>query len=228
MSRGATARLFAAVELPATVREELLAWTQSVAGSRPARAGREAHGTLRVLEAASLHLTLCFLGSRPVEEIVLVAGAIAEALEGYLEGAPELSLGAPLWLPPKRPRALAIEVRDDSGSLLRLQGALAKALAATIDCHPERRRFKAHITVARMRADRSRGGSRAGQGRDALPPTPQLRFSAPAVALYRSWLSPHGARYEAIARLSLTPASAEAPGAHADADTSGWPAHAIE
>src|SRR5437016_4113004 len=81
------------------------------------------------------------------------AGAIAEALEGYLEGAPELSLGAPLWLPPKRPRALAVEVRDDSGALLRLQGALAEALAGTIDWQPERRRFKAHITVARMRAD---------------------------------------------------------------------------
>jgi len=228
MSRGATARLFAAVELPATVRGELLAWTQSVAGRRAVRAGREAPGTLRVLEAASLHLTLCFLGSRPVEEIALAAGAIAEALEGNLEGAPELSLGAPLWLPPKRPRALAVEVRDDSGALLRLQGALAKALAGTIDWQPERRRFKAHITVARMRADRSRGGSRAGQGRDALPPTPQLRFSAPAVALYRSWLSPHGASYEAIARLSLTPASGEAPGAHADAGKSGWPAHAIE
>ena len=228
MSRGATARLFAAVELPAMVRGELLAWTQSVAGKRPARAGREAPGTLRVLEADSLHLTLCFLGSRPVEEIELATGAIAEALDGYLEGAPELSLGAPLWLPPKRPRALAVEVRDDSGALLRLQGVLAGALAGTIDWQPERRRFKAHITVARMRADRNRGGSHAGQGRDALPPTPQLRFSAPAVALYRSWLSPHGASYEAIARLSLAPDTGETRGARVDAGKSGWAAHAIE
>jgi 2'-5' RNA ligase len=221
MSRGATARLFAAVELPATVRGELLAWTQSVAGKRPARAGREAPGTLRVLEADSLHLTLCFLGSRPVDEIALVNAAIAEALDGYLEGVPELSLGAPLWLPPKRPRALAVEVRDDSGALLMLQAALAETLAGTIDWQPERRRFKAHVTVARMRADRSRRGSRAGQGRDELPPTPQLRFSATSVALYRSWLSPHGASYEAIARVSLDLASGEAPGAHLDAGRSG-------
>ena len=228
MSRGATARLFAAVELPAMVRGELLAWTQSVAGKRSARAGREAPGNLRVLEADSLHLTLCFLGSRPVEEIALATAAIAEALDGHLEDAPELSLGAPLWLPPKRPRALAVEVRDDSSALLRLQGALADTLAGTIDWQPERRHFKAHITVARMRADRSRGGPRGGQGRDALPPTPQLRFSATSVALYRSWLSPHGASYEAIARLSLAVASGEAPGAHLDAGKSGWPAHAVE
>jgi len=212
MSRGATARLFAAVELPATVREELLAWTQGVAGRRLARAGREAPGTLRVLEASSLHLTLCFLGSRPVEEISRATGAIAEALDRHLEDAPELSLGAPLWLPPKHPRALAVEVRDDSGTLQRLQGALAEALAGAIDWQPERRRFKAHITVARMRADRARGRSRAGQGHDPLPPTPQLRFSAPAVALYRSWLSPHGASYEVIARLSLAAASGAARG----------------
>ena len=197
MSRGATARLFAAVELPAIVRGELLAWTQSVAGSRPARAGREAAGALRVLEAASLHLTLCFLGSRPVEEIALATGAVAEALDGYLEGAPELSLGAPLWLPPKRPRALAVEVRDDSGALLRLQGALAEALAGTIDWQPELRRFKAHITVARVPR-----GVRVNAPDELAAPAP-LQFAGAAVTLYRSRLSRAGAQYEPLARAEL-------------------------
>ena len=42
----------------------------------------------------------------------------------------ELSLGAPLWLPPRRPRALAVEVRDESGALLALKGDVLNALAA--------------------------------------------------------------------------------------------------
>ena len=38
-----------------------------------------------------------------------------------------------------------------------------------------------------------------------LPPTPQLRFSAQAVVLYRSFLEPSGARYEALASCELPP-----------------------
>jgi len=38
-----------------------------------------------------------------------------------------------------------------------------------------------------------------------LPATPQLRFTPPEVVLYRSWLAPEGATYEALASCELTP-----------------------
>ena len=74
-----------------------------------------------------MHLTLCFIGSRPVEEIEPIAAAL---------GAPqapvgELFLGAPLWLPPRSPRSLALAVHDRRGELARAaRGGAARARGA--------------------------------------------------------------------------------------------------
>ena len=105
----------------------------------------------------------------------------------------ELSLGAPLWLPPRRPRALAVEVRDESGALLALKGDVLNALAAVseADLAAERRRFRPHVTVARLR-ERIRPQERQ------LAPTPALAFAPESLALYRSFLARDGARYESL------------------------------
>jgi 2'-5' RNA ligase len=193
MSRAATARLFVAVDPPPDVGERLSAWARAVA----ARAG-EGHGsrrTMRVLAADTLHLTLCFLGSRPVGEIDALAAALGscEALRC------ELSIGAPLWLPPRHPRALAVEVHDDGdGQLERLQAQATRALADVGGWEPPRRRFRAHITLARLAS-----GARVGSAGDGLPPTPAAGFSPRSMVLYRSWLSPAGATYEALASFAL-------------------------
>ena len=113
----------------------------------------------------------------------------------------ELSIGAPLWLPPRRPHALAVEVSNDpDGGLAALHGALAQTLARVCGYREERRRFRAHVTLARMRE-----GPRGSGGGRALPATPALSFTPPAIVLYRSWLSPAGASYEALARSTLVP-----------------------
>jgi 2'-5' RNA ligase len=156
---------------------------------------------MRVLEARSLHLTLCFLGSRPVTEIDALTGALAACAEPV----GELSVGAPLWLPPRRPRSLAVEIGDGDGRLARLQRSLAAALAGVSGWEPERRRFRAHVTVARVR-DMTAGVN------VALPATPRLSFTPDALVLYRSWLEPSGAEYQALAtcRLAETAACARA------------------
>jgi 2'-5' RNA ligase len=209
MTRGATARLFVAVDPPAEVCEELLAWTRRalarVSGGRSPRA----NGDARVLEREALHLTVCFLGGRPVSEIDTIGGALADCAASV----GELELGAPLWLPPRHPRVLAVEVHDRDGGLERLHGALCGALADATDWQPERRRFKAHITVARIRGgrrDRRRrpGAAPSADGHEhaqepSLPATPQLRFTPAAVVLYRSFLSRSGASYEALASCEL-------------------------
>ncbi|HUB72574.1 MAG TPA: RNA 2',3'-cyclic phosphodiesterase [Solirubrobacteraceae bacterium] len=205
MSRGATARLFAAIELPAAVRERLTAWTRAAfAGLREAGGSRAA---LRALEEDSLHLTLCFLGERPVGEIAALSAALA-ALR--LEAC-ELALGAPLWLPPRRPRALAVEVHDFHGELAGVQERVSAALAGAGAWSPERRRFRAHVTLARVRgggrAERGAGAASRGRptGAGALPATPRLSFTPEAVVLYRSWLGQRGASYEPLAAAALAP-----------------------
>jgi 2'-5' RNA ligase len=162
-----------------------------------------------------MHITLCFLGSRPVGELDTLASAI-ERCEAPPAG--ELSLGAPLWLPPGSPRSLALEIGDGDGRLERLQHVVVETFARAIAWEPDRRRFRAHVTVARIgrgkpsrgnRLSRRRaaGGRRVGGEADArgpfLPPTPQLSFTPSAVVLYRSWLERQGASYEALATREL-------------------------
>jgi 2'-5' RNA ligase len=206
MSRGATARLFVAVDPPAHVREQLAAWALSAAAGVGSRASDRGARTLRLLEPETLHLTLCFLGNRPVHEI----GAIGSTLSGWDTDLGELSLGAPLWLPPRRPHALAVEIRDRGGGLTRLHETVTRAISEASAWEPERRRFRAHITVARMRERARRGRGAAGGGAAGadprLPATPQLSFTPESVVLYRSWLSRAGATYEAIATCHLIPA----------------------
>ena len=114
MSRGATARLFVAVDPPAAVREQLAAWAREAVGARSAVRASGRRARLRLLEPESMHLTLCFLGSRPGRARSTRSPRRWSAC-GAAAG--ELSLGAPLWLPPRRPRALAVEVARRRGEL---------------------------------------------------------------------------------------------------------------
>lgn len=185
-----------AVDPPLEVREQLVEWARGVAVA--AREAGSARGSLRLLDAESLHLTLCFLGSRPVGEI----DALAAVLAAEVAHACELSVGAPLWLPPRRPHALAVEIHDPDGEFARVQERVSGALVAASGWRPERRRFRPHITLARVRGrvGGSRPGRAARQGRElSLPATPRLSFTPEAIVLYRSWLAPEGATYEALA-----------------------------
>ncbi|MFI5010596.1 MAG: 2'-5' RNA ligase family protein, partial [Solirubrobacterales bacterium] len=137
------------------------------------------------------------LGARPVAEIERIVAVLGDCAREV----GELSVGAPLWLPPRRPRALAVEVHDPEGDLARLHGALSETLAGSFGWEPEGRRpkrFRPHITLARMRED-------AAPRERELPPTPALEFAPREVVLYRSWLAPEGASYEALASATLVP-----------------------
>jgi RNA 2',3'-cyclic 3'-phosphodiesterase len=126
VTRGASARLFVAVDPPPPVAAELAAWTRRVVGG--VRAESRAGEALRVLDPDLLHVTLCFLGSRPVGEI----DVLLDALHACAQPSFELSLGAPLWLPTRRPNALAVEVHDHDGHLADLQQRVsATAFAPT-------------------------------------------------------------------------------------------------
>jgi len=159
-------------------------------------------GPLRVLDAELLHVTLCFLGDCPTEKI----NAIATRLAACAGPTGEISLGAPLWLPARHPRALAVELHDDQGQLAILQGSISTALGSDElrstqrrDPHRSQKRrhhFRPHVTVARMR-------SGTGPRERVLPPTPPLSFKPSELILYRSWLSPQGASYEALASYPL-------------------------
>lgn len=175
-------RLFVALELPARTRETLARWAADGLGSR---------SSVRLTPAEDLHVTLCFLGWRPASEV----RAIARACSGVAAvGALELVVGGALWLPPRRPRVLAVALDDPSGALAALQRRLSEALAAGEWYEAERRPFLAHATVARLGA--------GGSPHDLRPPPPD-RLRGRRLTLYRSRLDSTGARYERLSCLQL-------------------------
>lgn len=175
-------RLFVALELPASVRHALIAWRGALDSAN-----------LRALSADSLHATLCFLGWQAARDVEAIARAGA-VVAGH--AAPALSLGEARWLPPRRPRVLAVELVDASGGLTRIQAALSGALAGGGWYEPETRPYLPHVTVARV----ARGGRAP---RETLPPVPSLEFPGSRVTLYRSRLFRAGARYEPLATIEL-------------------------
>ena len=179
------ARLFVALELPAAPREALFVWTARVLSGR---AG------LRPVAADALHVTLCFLGSCALDLIAPIAGA-CEVVAG--EPVAELTVGRPLWLPPRRPGVLAVELNDLRGGVARVQAALSDALHAGGWYQPEKRPFLAHVTVARVRR-----GVRVR--RQELGSPPALTLTPSTVTLYRSRLGPGGARYEPLHSVELS------------------------
>lgn len=183
-------RLFVAVDPPAAVAAELAGW---------ARAQRGQGAGLRLVAPDAIHLTLAFLGERPVVDVEPITRALAEAVGEWTlageSGSVALELGAPAWLPLRHPRALAVEVRDPSGRLRALRDAVGVALEAAVGWEAELRTFRAHLTVGRL------------SGRSEVPasldPTPSGEFGVAEAVLYRSFLDPAGARYEALERVPL-------------------------
>lgn len=182
-------RLFVALELPAEVRTALVGWTREHVGGT---------AQLRPVGPESVHVTLCFLGSRPVAEVEEIAAACRDAVAGL--PAPELALGDALWLPPRRPRVLTVELGDglgQEGRLTTVQSALGRALADGGFYEPERRPFRAHVTVARVH--------REARLRPQELPAPQaMDFTGTTVTLFRSQLGKGPARYEALASVTLS------------------------
>ncbi len=185
---GERIRLFVALDLPEQVRDCFVRWRSSVLRQSP---------ELRAVSSEGLHVTLCFLGGTPAGEVAQIASACEVALAHCT--AEELSFEAGIWLPPRRPRVLAVRLADPSGGLSGAHGTISEALAAGGWYRPEKRPFLPHVTVARVPA-------RAGSHPPELPPLPALSFKAPAVTLYRSRLHPSGARYEPLRSFSLVPA----------------------
>ena len=182
MSAGGPLRLFVALELPERARAALVAFRD--AAGDPA--------IWRPVAPEAIHLTLAFLGRRPAEDVATI-GPVLRSAAGP---APRLALGGALLLPPRRARVLCASLADPDGTLAALQARVSDGLAAAGVYVPEKRPFRAHATVARLRS-----GARAPRSLDAAPEP--LEIAGEALTLFVSRLHPHGARYEALERVVL-------------------------
>ncbi len=186
-------RMFVALDLPQSVREDIAAWGET----------ELADPALRRVPAESLHLTLAFLGNRPPEDVE----RIAEAIEEVVETPAPMELGGPVGRPERgRPRLIALPALSRmSRAVEGLQADLSEILAFERLYEPDKRPFWPHVTVARVRAE-GRGSRRPMRVEAPSGPSPTARvglFHGVRISLYRSVPQPSGARYVPLAQVEL-------------------------
>jgi RNA 2',3'-cyclic 3'-phosphodiesterase len=181
-SRPPALRLFVALELPAAARDALVAFRDAAADPE----------IWRPVPAESMHLTLAFLGRRPETDVPVIDSILHDAAGP----APRLQITSALLLPPRRSRVLCADLADPDETLAVLQGRVSEELTAAGLYTPEKRPFRPHATVARLRP-------RARPPRSVVAAPEPLEFLGEALTLFVSRLHPHGARYEPLVRLNL-------------------------
>lgn len=154
---------------------------------------------LRWVRPENIHLTLKFLGQIPSQRVAEVTGAMQAAGRET----PPLSLtvqGMGVFPGIRAPKVLWVGLGGATDALGRLQGRLEECLTE-VGFAPERRPFKAHMTLARIKArvdaDRLLQGLQAAGGYAPRP------FEVQEMVLYRSELRPRGAVYTPLARAVL-------------------------
>jgi RNA 2',3'-cyclic 3'-phosphodiesterase len=178
-----SARLFIALDIADADRIALVHWAQQAVGDDRG---------MRVVAPENVHLTLAFLGHRSPDEIEPLGELVASFAD---RPAPALGTAGALWLSPRKPHVLTVALEDRTGALAALHDDLWTALEEH-GFERERRRFRPHLTVARVRH-----GWTAPTA--ALPPAPDRDLTAGSVTLMRSWLGGGPARYEALERAGL-------------------------
>jgi RNA 2',3'-cyclic 3'-phosphodiesterase len=171
-------RLFCALLLPDATVGELVAWQE-----------RELSGVreTRIVPPENLHITLAFLGARPVGDVE----PVLEVLRGVATDAVVPALTATRY---RETRSVGMVVLDDErAGATRIAGRVGKRLEQRGLYKRERRDWLPHVTVLRFRT-RPR----------LAPAVPDLgRVSPSELALYHSVLRPGGAQYEIVESVAL-------------------------
>ena len=189
-------RTFIAVDLPESVTRALQTAQQRLKSHR---------FDIRWVKPGNIHLTLKFLGDISPAEV----GAIREALRSAaadMAPFPLAARGAGVFPGIKRPRVVWVGLTGEVPALFALQQSVEKALAA-IGFPAEKRPFKAHLTLGRVK----------GRVRptDLLAALQELgdwaspAFTVNRVTFFQSDLRPEGAVYTRLVDAPLSTSSTD-------------------
>jgi 2'-5' RNA ligase len=185
-----TLRLFVAIELSEEVRAAMRRRLARLRSLLP---------QARWVDPDQAHLTLAFLGHHPQERLAPLRAALGEVFARYPAMPMRLHGGG--TFPQGRPARVAwVGVKAPAG-LPPMQHDVADAAASLLEWEPEKRPFHPHVTLTRCNpawprqlVERFHSEVQGPWGEE---------FVATEGVLYRSRLSPRGARYEALARFPL-------------------------
>lgn len=181
-------RLFAAVDVPERAKDSVVAATEP---------WRERFPEGRWVRPENWHVTVKFLGRtwpRLVDWVVRESRTAAAGIRPFRLGLDGLGV----FPGPGRARVLWAGLDDPEGGLRALAAAVEERLGREFP--PEKRPFSAHLTVARFDPPvpmRDHAEKLSGTRVEAEP------FRVGNLTLYRSHLSPRGARYEPLERFPL-------------------------
>jgi 2'-5' RNA ligase len=179
-------RVFAALPLPGSVLQALEDTVSALKRRYP---------RLRTAGASGIHLTLHFFGELDAQAVEKL-GALWENRE--LAGqAIDASLGAIGQYPEQgMPRVIWIGIQKGQEGLRAINNSFQKRISR-LGYHEVIRGFSPHITLARN------SGAVMEEGWSEGIPVPKAEFSFGELVLFQSILTPRGAEYVPLRRLSL-------------------------
>jgi len=183
-------RAFIAFELPDSIKSLLEQVQQELKALRL---------TARWVRPQNIHLTLKFLGNIDSGDIESIGQAMADAAG---DCAPfTLTVGGIGFFPGiKRPRVIWVGLGGATDALRNFQRNLANRLA-TIGFPSEKRPFKAHLTLGRIR--QAVNPNILGQTIQDYSVLGNLKFSVDRIILFQSDLKPSGAVYSQLKLVEL-------------------------
>ncbi|NCO43216.1 MAG: 2'-5' RNA ligase [Armatimonadetes bacterium CG2_30_66_41] len=158
---------------------------------------RRASANIRWVEPANLHVTLKFLGDAKPAVLDRLADRLRESLQG-VHRVPLTVAGAGAFPGASQPRVVWAGVREHE-EIGRLY-SLVETAAVTCGFPPERRPFRAHLTLGRVK---SPGDLSIALGEQALREYRSETELAHSVTLFQSELTHRGAVYSARYEVEL-------------------------
>ena len=190
-SKSPTVRVFVALDLPAQAKEILRHTVEELVDVLSS--------DIRWVDPSGIHLTLKFLGDVDTGQVDSLLSAMEKAASAFEGCTLPLSLsGLGVFPNAREPRVLWAGVEGDLEALGRLQTLVDQELSE-LGFARERRPFRPHLTLARVRdqvsqLERRRIGEAVGLARLAG----KHDWEAREIHLIRSTLTPNGAIYDSI------------------------------
>ena len=187
-------RLFVAISIPEPVRAEMLRVQRELQPLAPP-------DSMRWTRPDQLHLTLRFLGEVPVQSVAALKHALAETCAGFRPF--RLSAKGIGFFPDVHaPRVIWVGIEDSEQVLADLQAAVERALSPFAE-NPVRERFRAHTTLGRFQKYRRYKTEQLVRRARSYESHGFGDWPVENMGLFRSELSPEGARHTALAVFRL-------------------------
>ena len=184
-------RLFFAIDFEASVKDAIAQAINAIPIEDP---------PWRWAAASNIHITLKFLGEMPeahVAQLSECAEQVAAKVSPFsicltdLGGFPDLS----------RPRVLFYRIDEGADALVALATRLDKALAEKMGIPREKRPFRAHATIARIKTPPAKPFLETLQ---STPPLDGITQAVTKLVLVKSQLGAQGAKYYHLKEFALT------------------------